>query len=114
MAVLLQLLEQVAKAAADHASRRAACEQAAQSAGDQTAETAATARAGIRGRGAWRWCGRRRRRGARLAGGQMFEGLEGEQSEDGHRHRRHAAAAAWCAWRAGAARAVLHAVEYVE
>src|ERR1700679_4253968 len=112
MAVLLQLLEQVAKSAADGASRRAACEQSAQSAGDKAAEASAAGRAGIRGGCAWR--GRRGRRGARLACGQMFHRLEGEQSKDRHGERRHAAAAARCAWRAGAARAILHAVEYVE
>ena len=40
MAILLELLEQVTEPAADHASRSTACEQAAQSTGDETAETA--------------------------------------------------------------------------
>src|SRR6478736_4553002 len=40
MAILLELLEQITEPAADHASRSTACQQAAQSTGDETAETA--------------------------------------------------------------------------
>src|SRR6185312_12128623 len=52
MTILLELLEQVAKSAADHASRGTACEQAAQSTQstrEETAEPAAAGWAGIRG-----------------------------------------------------------------
>src|SRR4051794_35155447 len=42
VAAVLKLLEQVAKAAADHAARGAACEQAAEPALEQVAEPAAT------------------------------------------------------------------------
>src|SRR6478735_3004466 len=46
-AILLELLEQLTEPAADHASRRAACKQATQSTGDETAKTAEpAARAG--------------------------------------------------------------------
>ena len=43
----------------------------------------------------------------------MFDRLVGEQGQDRHGHRRHPAARLR-AWIARAARAILHAVEYVE
>ena len=56
-----------------------------------------------------------RRRRARLAAAEMLDGLPGQQCQDRHGHRRHSAAAIRLRARgARAARAVLHAVEYVE
>src|ERR1700694_2188899 len=108
MAVLLQLLEQVAESAADHAAGGAPGEQAAEAAFQNIADSAAR-HSGIdgarRGRGSRRCTG--------LTAAEMFHRLPGEQTEDRHGHRRHAAAGLR-AWGAGTARAVLHAVEYVE
>src|SRR5258705_225593 len=86
LAILLELLEQVAKPAADHASRGAAREQAAQSSLEKVTETAA-ARAGIYVAGRWR------RSCTGLAATEMFDRLVGEQCKDRHGHRRHPAAA---------------------
>src|SRR5258705_3260621 len=104
--VLWELLEQVAKPAADHASRGAAREQAAQSSLEKVTETAA-ARAGIYVAGRWR------RSCTGLAATEMFDRLVGEQCKDRHGHRRHPAAALRTGI-ARAARALLHSVEYIE
>src|SRR2546421_9513802 len=114
LAALLQLLEHVAEPAADHAAGRTAREQAAKrtlqyvakTTAKTTTETAAArSAAGRRGRRLWRR--------AALARGHMFDGLPGEHAEERHRHRRHSPAGLRARVR-GAARALLHAVQYVE
>src|SRR4051794_26130325 len=111
MAAILKLLEQVAKPAADHAARGAACEQAAEAALEQVAESAASGQTGIHGVRRW---DRRGGAAARLIAAEMLGRLVGKQREDCHGHRRHAAFGIGIAGRPGTARAVLHAVQYVE
>src|SRR5260370_22838782 len=109
LAILLELPEQIAEPAADHASRGAACEQAAQSALEQIAKTSTHSAAGHAIARRWRRC----RRYAGLAATEMFDRLPGEQCQHRHGDRRHAAAR-WRARIARAARALLHPVEYIE
>ncbi len=115
MAALLKLVQEVAEAAADHTARCAACEQAAEAALEQIAEPAAakctaesTGQAGIHRR----WRGRRIAAG--LTAAVMLDRLVCKQGQDRHGHRRHAALGIGVAWSTRTARAVLHAVEYVE
>src|SRR5450432_1272561 len=108
MAVLLELLEQVAEPARDHASGGATGQQAAQSALENITETAAHAATRRHVAGYWR----RRRSCAGLAATEMFDRLPGQQRQDRHGHRRHSSARLR-AGITGAARAVLHPVEYV-
>ena len=113
MAVLLELLEQVAEPAADHAAGGAAREQAAEAALEDIAKTAAkppppgSRRVPPPGEGAG--AGRR----ARLAAAEMLDGLPGQQARIAMviGDMPPLDCALGCA---GAARAVLHAVEYVE
>ncbi|MBR0955200.1 hypothetical protein JQ591_32590 [Bradyrhizobium canariense] len=122
VAALLELVEQIAETAAEHAAGCATREQAAKATLEQVTEAAASAKRAsetatstrIHRRGEVR---RRRgllRRRAGLACGHVLECLPGEQAEERHGHRRHAARGLLGAWRAGPARAVLHAVEDVE
>jgi hypothetical protein len=107
MAALLELLEQVAKAAADDTPGSAAREQAAQS----TLENIAKTSAGSAGHStsARRW----RRTCARWTAAQMLDCLVGEQRKDCHGHRRHPAARLR-ARTGGTARTLLHSVQYIE
>src|SRR3954454_1866714 len=105
LAVLLELPEQVAQPAAEHASRRAAGEQSAESALEQIADASAHSTAGT---------GCRRRRGCiRWGAAEMLHSLPPQQSEDRHRHRRHPAATLGIRV-AGATRALLHSVEDIK
>src|SRR5829696_1803306 len=113
-ALLLELIEEVAEAAAQDAPRRAAREQSAQAALEHVAQSA-TARAAagqagidIAGRG------RRLRRRAGLVAAEMLDAFPGQERQDRHGQGRHPAAVIPRAGGARAARAVLHAVEYVE
>src|SRR3954454_14682242 len=115
MALLLELVQEIAEAAAEHAARCAACEQAAQSALEDIAETAGATTTGKAGSHITGQFGRLPRCRASLAGCEMLDGFPGQQAQDCHGHGRHPASAfGWCVWRARATRAVLHAVEYVE
>src|SRR5690242_11161944 len=117
MAALLQLLEQVAEAAGNHAAGCGAAEHSSERAFEDVTKTAAAARSTAKtaghatAGGRRRWCGRRRC--ARLARGEMFEGLPGKQAEDRHGHGRHSAAGLG-ARSAGAAGTLLHAIDDVE
>src|SRR5215469_8305604 len=99
MATLLQLLEQVAEPAGNHAARGSSAEHTPERAFQNVSKattTKATTTAGAAGHATTGGC-RRRSRGGRwgrtgLACGQMFEGLPGEQAEDRHGHGRHSAA----------------------
>src|SRR5580704_15935259 len=123
MAALLELLEQVAEPAADHAAGSAAREQAAQPTLEEVAKTAAVATAktstgktsttSASSHSAASGRGGGRRRGVALAATDMLDRLVGQQGQDRHGHGRHSAAGLR-GRTAGPARAVLHAVEYVE
>src|ERR1700722_4527696 len=119
MAALLELLEQVAEPAADHAAGSAAREQAAQPTLEEIAKTAAetsttkTSTTNASTHSAPRGRGGGRRRCVALAAADMLDRLVGQRGQDRHGHRRHSAAGLRGRI-AGPARAVLHAVEYIE
>src|SRR5271154_823998 len=114
MTALLELLEQVAQSAAKDAARCASGEHAAQPTFENVAKASKTSTktstAHAATAGGWR---RRRRTGRRRAATDVLDGLVGQQREDRHGHRRHSAAGLRARCR-GAARAILHSVQYVE
>src|SRR4029077_10450873 len=108
-------MEEAPEPATDHAARGGAAEQSAQSALEEIAEPAAHTAAGeARGHVAGRGRGSRLRCCAGLVAAKMLDRFPGEQRQDRHGHRRHAATFGLRARCARAARALLHAVEYVE
>src|SRR5580704_11119653 len=120
VAVLLEMLEQVAQSAADNAACRATGKHAAEAAlenGAKTAKTstkaaaAKTATTKAAANSARRGC-RRRCSGRSRAAADVFDSLVGKQRQDRHGHRRHAAAGL-CARSGGTARTVLHSVQYI-
>src|ERR1700722_3195000 len=115
VAVLLELLEQVAQSAADNAACRTSGEHAAEATLEDVAKTTKTsttktsttkAAANSAGRG-------RRRRCRSRAAADVFDSLVGKQRQDRHGHRRHAAAGLR-ARGGGTARTVLPSVQYIE
>src|SRR5580692_2969493 len=130
VAVLLELLEQVAQSAADNAACRASGEHAAEATLEDVAKTAetstktSTAKTSTKAsaaktsttkaaaNSARRGC-RRRCSGRSRAAADVFDSLVGKQRQDRHGHRRHAAAGL-CARSGGTARTVLHSVQYIE
>src|SRR3981189_2268514 len=110
-AVLLELLEQIAKPAAEDAARSAARKQSAQPALQHVANSPTTSNSatGIRRRGRRYLSGC----GAWLAAAEMLDRLPGDQREYGHRHRRHSTVRLRRRM-PGTERPVLHSVEYVK